>query len=68
MGVPFVGTVGGCIMLAEVLRLLSGDQPDKLVDLDLRSMKSRRAFANSFDFAVVPSFQALPEVPIGAQV
>ncbi|MBR0554416.1 hypothetical protein J5J10_01895 [Ciceribacter sp. L1K23] len=68
VGVPFVGTVGGCIMLAEVLRLLSGDQPDKLVDLDLRSMKSRRAFVNSFDFAVVPSFQALPEVPIGAQV
>lgn len=57
VGVPFVGAVGGTLMLAQILRLLSGDSPDMLVDLDLRSPKGRRAFVNSRSLAVVPSFQ-----------
>lgn len=46
VGAPFVGTVAGTLMLAQVLRVLADDAPDKLVDLDLRSPGSRRALVN----------------------
>lgn len=57
VGAPFVGTVAGTLMLAQVLRLLAGDIPDMLIDLDLRSPKGRRAIPNGRLISAVPSFQ-----------
>lgn len=57
VGAPFVGTVAGCLMLAQVLRVLAGGSPDALVDLDLRSIKSRRAVTNVTLAASNPGFQ-----------
>lgn len=57
VGAPFVGTVAGCLMLAQVLRVLAGDVPDTLVDLDLRSIRSRRAVPNSRLTLFNPGFQ-----------
>lgn len=59
VGAPFVGTVAGCLMLAQVLRVLAGDAPDALVDLDLRSMKSRRAVPNVVLTLFNPGFQVV---------
>ena len=57
VGAPFVGTVAGCLMLALVLRVLAGDAPDALVDLDLRSIKSRRAVVNATSAPFNAGFQ-----------
>ena len=57
VGAPFVGTVAGCLMLTQVLRVLAGDAPDALVDLDLRSIKSRRAVPNVKLTLFSPGFQ-----------
>jgi hypothetical protein len=57
VGAPFVGTVAGALMLAQVLRLLAGDSPDALVDLDLRAMRSRRAISNTAQQPFNPGFQ-----------
>ncbi len=59
VGAPFVGTVAACLMLAQVLRLLEGDAPDALVDLDLRSIRSRRAIRNDAVGSFNPGFQGL---------
>lgn len=59
VGAPFVGTVAGCLMLAQVLRLLSGDEADALVDLDLRAVRSRRAVRNEVMRTFNPGFQGL---------
>ncbi|WP_267421428.1 hypothetical protein [Methylobacterium sp. GC_Met_2] len=58
VGAPFVGTVAGCLMLSQVMRLLCGDAVDATVDLDLRSMRSRRAIRNKVLGAFNPGFQA----------
>ncbi len=57
VGAPFVGTVTGAIMLAQVLRLLAGDAPDLIVNLDLKSMRSRRALSNTVIKPFNPGFQ-----------
>ncbi|MCJ2117023.1 hypothetical protein MKK65_10650 [Methylobacterium sp. J-001] len=57
VGAPFVGTVAGCLMLAQVLRVLAGDTPDTLVDVDLRSIRSRRAILNVGLSPFNPGFQ-----------
>lgn len=57
VGAPFVGTVAGALMLAQILRLLAGDVPDALVDLDLRAMRSRRAVSNTAVHPFNPGFQ-----------
>lgn len=59
VGAPFVGTVAACLMLAQVLRLLSGDTPDALVDVDLRSVRSRRAVRNEVFEPFNPGYQGL---------
>ncbi|GBU15820.1 MULTISPECIES: hypothetical protein [Methylobacterium] len=57
VGAPFVGAVAGCLMLAQVLRVLAGDFPDTLIDLDLRSIRSRRAVTNGRLTLFNPGFQ-----------
>lgn len=57
VGAPFVGTVAGTLMLAQVMRLILSDPPDGVVDLDLRSLSTRRTLPNRADFAVAPSYQ-----------
>lgn len=57
VGAPFVGTVAGVLMLAQVMRLTVGDAPDALIDLDLRAMGARRALANDAAIAAAPSYQ-----------
>lgn len=59
VGAPFVGTVAGCLMLSQILRLILGDAPDALVDLDIRAMKSRRAIANQVIGRFNPGYQEL---------
>lgn len=59
VGAPFVGTVAATLMLAQVMRLLAGDVPDMVVDLDLRAVKARRALANPVRLACVPSYQLI---------
>lgn len=59
VGAPFVGTVTACLMLGQVLRLLAGDAPDALVDLDLRSVRSRRAVRNDVIEPFNPGYQGL---------
>ena len=59
VGAPFVGTVAACMMLGQVLRLLAGDAPDALVDLDLRSVRSRRAVRNGAIEPFNPGYQGL---------
>jgi len=59
VGAPFVGTVAGCLMLSQVLRLVAGDAPDSLVDLDLKSFASRRAIRNDVVQMFNPGFQLI---------
>jgi len=59
VGAPFVGTVAACMMLGQVLRLLASDAPDALVDLDLRSVRSRRAVRNGAIELFNPGYQSL---------
>lgn len=63
VGAPFVGTVAGCLMLSQVLRLLAGDAPDALVDVDLRSLASRRAVRNAVVRCFNPGFQTCEQHP-----
>lgn len=44
-------------MLSQVLRLVAGDAPDFLVDLDLKSFASRRAVGNDVVQMFNPGFQ-----------
>jgi hypothetical protein len=57
VGAPFVGTVTGTLMLAQILRLLAGDAPDAVVNLDLKAMHSRRAVPNRRLQQFNPGFQ-----------
>ena len=57
VGAPFVGTVAGCLMLAQILRLITGDAPDALVDLDLKAVGARRAVTNEFVELFNPGYQ-----------
>jgi hypothetical protein len=59
VGAPFVGTVAGTLMVAQLMRLLAGDQVDALVDLDLRSPRSRRAMRNHVLAPFNPGYAAL---------
>lgn len=59
VGVPFVGTVAGTLMLAQLLRLLARDPLDIVLDLDLGSLRSRRVVRGPKPPAAVPSFQTL---------
>jgi hypothetical protein len=54
-----VDTVAACMMLGQVLRLLAGDAPDALVDLDLRSVRSRRAVRNDAIEPFNPGYQGV---------
>lgn len=57
VGVPFVGTVAGVLMLAQVMRLIQGDAPDAVVDLDLRALEARRTLPNNAGVTAAPSYQ-----------
>lgn len=59
VGAPFVGTIAATLMLAQVMRLLAGDAPDAVVDLDLRALKARRALVNPVTSTCVPSYQLI---------
>jgi hypothetical protein len=58
VGAPFVGTVAGALMFGQILRLLHGDTPDAVVDLDLRALQARRAVPSSVSLVHNPGFQA----------
>lgn len=57
VGAPFVGTVAGVFMLAQVMRLIQGDAPEVLIDLDLRAQGARRTLRNSAAMTTDPSYQ-----------
>lgn len=57
VGAPFVGTVAGVLMLAQVMRLIQGDAPEALIDLDLRAPGARRALGNTATVTAAPSYQ-----------
>ena len=59
VGAPFVGTVAACLMLSQVFRLLASDIPDALVDVDLRSIQSRRAVRNNVIKLFNPGYQGV---------
>lgn len=62
VGAPFVGTVAGALMLAQIARLTLGDAPDAIVDLDLRAIGARRALTNDASIRAAPSYQEVREV------
>jgi hypothetical protein len=57
VGAPFVGTIAAVLMLGQVLRLLHGDAPDAVVDLDLRALDACRAVPNDRAPLYNPGFQ-----------
>ncbi len=58
VGAPFVGTIAATLMLSQLLKPLCGGISDRVIDLSLTSIRSRRALPNAAtDF--VPSFQAI---------
>ncbi len=59
VGAPFVGTVAGTLMLAQILRLIAGDRPDAVVSLDLTAPRGRRAVTNQGIGLFNPNFQLL---------
>ena len=50
VGAPFVGTVTATLVLSQVLRLLHGENPYQLIDLDLLSVDHRLAIPNPKNF------------------
>jgi hypothetical protein len=50
VGAPFVGAAAATLVLAEVLRVLHGDRPHQLIDLDLRCIEHRSAVLHPLDF------------------
>ena len=50
VGAPFVGTVAATLALAQVLRLLHGENPYQLIDIDLLSVDQRLAVPNPNSF------------------
>jgi hypothetical protein len=59
VGAPFVGGVAGALLMAQILRLLAGDLPDEVVDLDLRAPRARRAIQNVFIAPFNPGYQLM---------
>lgn len=59
VGAPFVGTVAGTLMMGQLMRLLAGDRVDALVDLDLRSLRARRAVPNAILQTFNPGYASL---------
>ena len=59
VGVPFVGAVAGTLVLAQILRVLEGDAPDLLIDLDLRSTGFRRAIVNDASITSLVGFRTI---------
>jgi hypothetical protein len=57
VGAPFVGGVAGALMFGQILKLLHGERPDAVVDLDLRALQARRAVASSVPLLHNPGFQ-----------
>jgi hypothetical protein len=51
VGAPFVGSVGACLALSEVLRQLHGGPIHQVIDLDLQSIDQRSAVLNGSDFS-----------------
>ena len=43
VGAPFVGTVTAALMIAQILKPLCGETPYRVIDLNLKSVRSRRA-------------------------
>ena len=50
VGAPFVGTVAATLALAQVLRLLHGENPYQLIDIDLLSVDQRLVVPNPNSF------------------
>ena len=50
VGAPFVGTVAATLVLSQVLRLLHGENPYQLIDIDLLSVDQRFAVPNHLSF------------------
>ena len=50
VGAPFVGTVAATLALSQVLRLLHGENPYQLIDIDLLSVDQRLAVPNHTSF------------------
>lgn len=57
VGAPFVGGVAGALMFGQILKLLHGERPDAVVDLDLRALEARRAVLSSVPLVHNPGFQ-----------
>jgi hypothetical protein len=59
VGAPFVGTIAGAMMFAEIARVLLGDHAHAVLDLDLQSPATRRAVPNSALPPLALAFQAV---------
>ena len=59
VGAPFVGAVAGTLMLAQILRVLASDNPDAVVNADLKSFSTRRAVRNAVLAPFNPGYQSV---------
>ena len=60
VGAPFVGAVAGAVIMGQLLRVIAGDAPDMTVDLNLSSLRSRRAVPSGQAPTSLVGFQSLP--------
>jgi hypothetical protein len=51
VGAPFVGAIAATLAVSEVLRILHGQAPDELIDLDLQSVEHRAVVQQARDFS-----------------
>ncbi len=61
VGAPFVGSVAGCLVLSEVLRLLHGGAIHALIDVDLLSLDQRVALLHPGSFGQMNPGYSLPK-------
>ena len=61
VGAPFVGAIAATLVISELLRILHGEGPDELVDLDLQSVEHRTVVRQARDFRTFnPGFVSVP--------
>jgi hypothetical protein len=64
VGAPFVGATAGCLVVAEVLRLLHGGALHQLIDLDLQSVEHRAVVRQTRDFSTLnPGYVVAADAP-----